>query len=384
MTMPILLGRLTAPLWPSLIQFSADHAVPAIQGALTDPTGFATRVGDVIVWNGKNGETVLAGLQQVGESQGRIEAAVNAIETAQIGFGAALGGLETVAMATLGVTSLSGAFMIWRLQSLDKRLNGLGTRINDLEDNLNAQNKAHLKNAVQKLREYDDTKKLEAVDKARDEAQHAVNVYADLVRKETQQKKPRLEVLNYRGRCYLLSLLTELRSKLLLGAVSETTIRFREERSLIEMLAKSTFTNAIQDTPEAFLSYAMREQGITLELMTDLYRHACRYDAIGGVTIRQPSDMFELCRSRGIVGKSKRWWPFGGSPVTFANRIKYALACFEDIGRVEALHLLAEQVDKAKLTIAELQLKCADWAKESENDGFNGVLVYAFPNPSST
>lgn len=384
MTLPILLGRLAAPLWPSLIQFSADHAVPAIQGALTDPNGFATRIGDVVVWNGEKGQTVLAGLQQVRESQIRIESAVNAIETAQIGLESAIGGLQTVAMATLGVTSLSGAFMIWRLQSLNKRFDGLVTRINDLEDNLDAQNKAHLKTAVQKLREFDDTNDTDSVGKARDEAQHAANVYGQLAYKETQRKKPRLEVLNYRGRCYLLSLLTELRSRLLLGSVSETTTRFTEERPLIEMIAKSTFANAIQDTPEAFLSHAMREQGITLELMTDLYRHASRYDAIDGVTVRQPSDMFELCRTRGIVGKSKRWWPFAGSPATFANRIKYALACFEDIGRVEALHLLAEQFDNAKITITELQKTCADWANQNNDGEFKGVLVYAFPGTAAT
>lgn len=384
MTVPLLLGRLTAPLWPSLIKFSADHTIPAVQGALADPSGFATRIGDVVVWNGEKGQTVLAGLQQVTESQIRIDSAVNAIETAQIGLESALGGLQTVAMATLGLTSLSGAFMIWRLQSLNKRFDGLVSQINDLEDNLDAMNKAHLRTAVQKLREYDDTNEIETAGKARDEAQHAANVYGHLAYKETQNKKPRLEVLNYRGRCYLLSLLTELRSRLLLGSVSEATTRFTEERPLIEMLAKSTFLNAIQGSPEVFLSHAMREQGITLDLMTDLYRHASRYDAIGGMTIRQPSDMFELCRPRGIVGKSRQWWPFHGSPASFANRLKYALACFEDIGRVEALHLIAEQVAKAETTVSDLQIKCAEWAKQNNDGEFKGVLVYAFPTAAGT
>ncbi len=384
MTPPMLLGRLTAPLWPSLIKFSVDHAVPAIQRALTDPNGFATRIGDIVVWNGEKGQTVLAGLQQVSESQSRIESALNTIETAQIGFESAIGGLQTLAMATLGVTSLTGAFMIWRLQSLNKRFDSLVTRIKDLEDNLDAQNKAHLKTAVQKLREYDDTNESETVSKARDEAQHAANVYGQLVYEETQRKNPRLEVLNYRGRCYLLSLLTELRSRLLLGSVSETKTRFTEERRLMEMLAKSTFSSAINDTPEAFLSHAMREQGVTLELMTDLYRHASRYRATDGPTIRQPSDMFELCRPRGIVGKSRRWWPFAASPKALANRLKFALACFEDIGRVEALRLIAEQIEKAQMTLGELQSMCADWAKKHTDGEFKGILVYAFPDAAST
>lgn len=381
---PALLGRLTAPLWPALIQFAESHAVPSIKGVLTDPNGFATRIGDVVVWNGEKGQTVLAGLQQVSESQIRIDSAISAIETAQIGLESAVGGLQTVAMATLGVTSLSGAFMIWRLNSLNKRFDGLVTSISDIEDNLDAQNKAHLKTAVQKLREYDDTGDPETINKARDESQHAANVYGQLAYKETQQKKPRLEVLNYRGRCYLLSLLTELRSRLLLGSVSETSARFTEERPLMEMLAKATFANAIQNAPEAFLSHAMRDHGVTLDLMTDLYRQASRYDAINSENIRQPTDMFELCRSRGIVGKSKRWWPFGESPPVFANRLRFALACFEDLGRVEALHLVAEQLDKAKMTLEELQTTCSDWAKKNNDGEFKGVLVYAFPSIAST
>lgn len=379
MTLPVLLGRLAAPLVPSMIQFSQQHAVPAIQTALTDPTGFISRVGDVVVWNGEHGQTVLAGLQQVSESQIRVESAITAIETTQLGFEATIGGLQTVAMATLGLTSLSGALMLWRLHALNKRFDGLSSRINDLEDNLDAQNKAHLKTAVQKLREYDDTDDVGAVEMARDEAQHAANVYGQLAYKETTQKKPRIEVLNYRGRCYLLSLLTELRSRLLLNSVSQTTQRFTEERPLIEMLARSTFRTAIGDSPQDFLSHAMKDQGITLELMTDLYRNANRYDPDGTPIIRNADDMFELCRPDGIVGRSRRLWPFGTGPSAFANRLKYALACFEDIGRVEALHLVAEQVGRAKTTLVDLQNQCSEWATQNDTGEFRGVLAYAFP-----
>lgn len=384
MTLPVLLGRLAAPLVPSLIQFSQQHAVPAIQNALADPSGYVSRVGDVVVWNGEHGQAVLAGLQQVSESQIRVESAITAIESTQIGLEATVGGLQTVAMATLGLTSLSGALMLWRLQALNKRFDGLANRITDLEDNLDAQNKAHLKTSVQKLREYDDTDDTGAVEMARDEAQHAANVYGQLAYKETMQRKPRIEVLNYRGRCYLLSLLTELRSRLLLGSVSQTTQRFTEERPLIEMLARSTFRTAIGDSPQVFLSHAMKDHGITLELMAELYRNANRYDPDGTPVIRDADDMFELCRPSGIIGKSRKLWPFGTGPDTFANRLKYALACFEDIGRVEALHLIAEQVGRAKTTLVDLQFQCNEWASENDTGEFRGVLAYAFPQPATS
>lgn len=383
MPLPQLLGPLVAPLVPSLIKFSQEYGVPAIQSALSEPAGYISRVGDVVVWNGEQGQTVLAGLQQVSESQVRVESAITAIETTQIGLEASIGGLQTVAMATLGVTSLSGALMLWRLHALNKRFDGLSNRIDDLEDNLDAQNKAHLKTSVQKLREYDDTDDTSALEMARDEAQHAANVYGQLAYKETMQKSPRIEVLNYRGRCYLLSLLTELRSRLLLGSGSQTTQRFTEERPLIEMLARSTFQSAIGDSPEVFLCHAMKDHGISLELMTDLYRNANRYDPDGTPIIRDAGDMFELCRPNGIGGKSWDLWPFGSIDApAVANRVKYALACFEDIGRVEALHLIAEQIESSNTTLADLQLQCGEWASKNDIGDFRGVLAYAFSQPS--
>ena len=168
----IILGQLVAPLIPHLIRFGHEKAVPAIEAILTDPDGFASRVGDVVVWNGSQGQKVLAGLQTLGESQQRIEQAVTSIESAQIATSAALSGLQAVSFATLGVASLAGGVMLWRLEALNKRFDRLSQQVRDLEDNLDAQNKGHLRNAIQKLREYDDTDDTASLGKARDEAQY--------------------------------------------------------------------------------------------------------------------------------------------------------------------------------------------------------------------
>jgi hypothetical protein len=77
----IILGQLAAPLVPHLIRFGHEKAVPAIEAILTDPGGFASRVGDIVIWNGSHGQKVLAGLQTLGESQQRIEQAVTSIES---------------------------------------------------------------------------------------------------------------------------------------------------------------------------------------------------------------------------------------------------------------------------------------------------------------
>jgi hypothetical protein len=46
-----------------------------------DPAGAIQRVGDVLVWNGSNGRTVLATLESLSDGQERIEQVVNRIET---------------------------------------------------------------------------------------------------------------------------------------------------------------------------------------------------------------------------------------------------------------------------------------------------------------
>jgi len=77
-----------------------------------DPTGIISRIGDVLVWNGANGRQVLAGLASLSEGQSRIEQVVNHIDAVQLGISHTLGVIHTLSIATLGVTSLTGAFML--------------------------------------------------------------------------------------------------------------------------------------------------------------------------------------------------------------------------------------------------------------------------------
>ena len=380
MAAPILLGKVIAPLWPYLVKALTEKGVPAIKEVLSDPTGVATRVGDLVVWNGTNGQRVIAGLQTLSESQERIEQTITGIETAQIAMESSLGALQTLSMASLGIVSLSGSFMLWRLQALNKRFDMLIQRIEDLEENLDAQNKAHLKTSVQKLREFDDTGDEELLRRARDEAQHAANVYGQLAHKESQRRRPRLPVLNYRSRCYFLSLVSELRSRILLGSTTEACARFAEEKECLQSVARTCFTHAIQQNPAAFLSPDLKDQGVTLELLTEIYQHAHRLGAVNEVEIRTPAEMFEYCRHKGIRRHLKSWyWPFGGNRQQYLARIRYLIACLEDIGRVEALSLLARTAEKTNTPVSALQKQLRDWCsvnRTSETD--TGILAYSF------
>jgi hypothetical protein len=293
---------------------------------------------------------------------------------------ASLSSMQMVACATLGVTSLAGGFMLWRLDALNKRFDRLSRQIQDLEDTLDAQNKAHLRNAIQKLREYDSTGDRPTLTTAKNEAQTAANIYGQLTCNEAMAKTPRLEVLNYRGRCYLLALLTELRTRLLEESLGEAVTRFEEERQTIESLARATFTQSIGESPAPFLAESTKEEGISLDVMTEIYQHAQRLGAFTEAEIRNPSDMFEYCRSKGISGRPFIKLPFiHESGQDLSKRLKYLMACFEDIGRVESLKLLADHIKKAAMPFNSLQSELKKWQeKEKSNHSEEAVFAYSF------
>lgn len=375
-----LLGQVAMPLVPHLLRFTHQKLVPAISHVLDDPGGYASRIGDLVLWNGSKGRTILAGLQSLGESQNRIEQAITSIEGTQIAMHASLSSMQMVACATLGVTSLAGGFMLWRLDALNKRFDRLSRQIQDLEDTLDAQNKAHLRNAIQKLREYDSTGDRPTLTTAKNEAQTAANIYGQLTCNEAMAKTPRLEVLNYRGRCYLLALLTELRTRLLEESLGEAVTRFEEERQTIESLARATFTQSIGESPAPFLAESTKEEGISLDVMTEIYQHAQRLGAFTEAEIRNPSDMFEYCRSKGISGRPFIKLPFiHESGQDLSKRLKYLMACFEDIGRVESLKLLADHIKKAAMPFNSLQSELKKWQeKEKSNHSEEAVFAYSF------
>src|SRR5579884_3413715 len=97
-----------------LLQVAHDRLAPLLQ----DPSGSVERFGDLLVWKGQQGHHVVAYLEQTVESQRRIEDVVQGIQRAQIAAHATLGGLYSLSILGLGLTSLGGGFMIWRMNAL--------------------------------------------------------------------------------------------------------------------------------------------------------------------------------------------------------------------------------------------------------------------------
>jgi hypothetical protein len=367
-----ILSEVALPLLPKLLEYS--RKIPAIADALSDASGYATRLGDLIVWRGSSGQKVLLGLQSLTESQARIQQAVTSIETAQLATNAALGSLHLLACANLGITALTGGFMLWRLEALNKRFDKLAIQIQDLDDKLDAQNKSHLRTAVQNLRDYDDKPDPATLREAKNRAQNAANIYGELTANETRRKEPRLDVLNYQGRCYLFSLVTELRARLLEESPDQVINRVDGELGRIHSLAKVTFKQAIGDSPAPFLEPETKAEGITLDLITEIYQQACHLKAFEDKPIRNHSEMFEYARSKG-----RSFSLFGGPDAKdLSKRLKYLIACFEDIGRVESLKLMAETIKSSSMNFAAIQADLRALQDRQKSTPSEAVFAYTF------
>ncbi len=362
-----------------LLHEGIRQGLPFAQRMIQNPGGAVTRIGDALVWNSPNGQHVLAGLASLSDGQSRIEQVVNHMDTVQLGMQHTLGVMHTLSIATLGVTSLSGALMLWRLQALDTRLKKLSVAIQDVDDKLDATTKAHLDKAVQKLQEFEDSPDDDApLKESSTEGQTAANMYGNLAWKESSKKKPRIDVLNYRTRCYLLGLMAELQSRVLLNQLPAAITRINGEKPRLQSIAKSTFDSIIQDRPELYLRADMAKEGVTLELMTELYQQANNAGAIASPQVESASQLFEHCRAKGFASGGS--WFSRRDAKHDANQLRYLMACLEEINRIDGMRLLMSEAHEKKASVSGLREQVSAWWNEkvgTPTDTPDAVVAYA-------
>jgi len=149
--------------------------------------------------------------------------------------------------------------------------------------------------------------------------------------------------------------------------------RFEGERAWIDRLAKVTFKQAIGDSPAPFLEVKTKGEGISLDLMTEVYQYAYHLKAFEETQIRNQSDMFEYARTKG-----QSFSFFGGPDAKeLSKRLKYLMACFEDIGRVESLKLMAETIKSSSLDFRMMQTELRAWQDKHKGD-YPPESVYAY------
>jgi hypothetical protein len=314
------------------------------------------------VWQTNGGREVIATLENLSESQNRVESAVAHIETAQIGMAHGLSNLTSLSMASLGVVSLSAGFMIWQMSALDRRLSIVGKQISDIQVRLDAVQQAHLQTSLDFLSKYDRAKSDNDLDHALKESTFATNLYRNLVNAEVGGDR-RLVALNQCGRYYLLALTTQMRCLISCQDLAEAEKRIAGEQQSLAALAKTTFDEVLGKAPEAYLDPALKPDHVTLELLTKIYQQAHQLRVTTEDRYPDAAQVFEQLRPRlygaggwfGMVGKAKS---------SMLTKLKYLMACLEDVGRIESLRLRIADAIQGRLSFQELQ-QAVDSTKQS-------------------
>lgn len=381
-----LLGLL--PATSSVVPWVIEQATPVIDEWKTTYSGDAmamasdklVRIGDLIVWEGETGRHVVAGLANLGESQQRIESAVGAIEATQLSMAGTLGVVQSVGMATLGLTSITAGLMVWRLGALDKRLKSLATQITDIEANLHAKDQGLLSSSLTFLEKHEQKHKNEHLEVALQHANLSAHTFGHLVDDECDGKR-RLPVLNYRGRRYLLSLLTELQCCILQNDSDQVIGRVKAEQPRLQQLVETNFRQTLTIDPEQYLHPALSDAGVTLDLLTDLYRQLQNANAVQDVDIRDASDLFEHLRQR-IYRKSWLKMPqVRDWRKPLLERIRYLIAAVEDVNRIESLRLLVDHASKHGTDVTSIRSQIQKWIEEiGSRDGHreSETIVFRF------
>ncbi len=360
--------------------------IPHVQKLIADPSGYFSRTGDVLVWNSAQGQETIAVLQGVADTQKRIEKTVNNTAEISLNNSQAISSLTAISFAGIGVTALFGGAILWRVEALNKKLDTLSQQIKDIDGKISAQQKAQLKTAVEQLIEYERSidvgqAKHSKGEEAESRAHEAYNIYGGLLCDELKRKEKRINVINYNGRCYILGLMTRIRALLLLNSYDEIESMYDLAKETLREYSKVMFDLVIGEGPEIFLSSSMKTEGVTLEVMTEIYQNAYRI----GVTdydFREPSDLFEHCRVKGIAGKS--FMPDIMPKNMFSSKkgseqvhsLKFLMSTLEEVSKIESSVLIVQQLKKSGVNYANFEKDITDACSHMELD--QGVAAFSF------
>jgi hypothetical protein len=216
---------------------------------------------------------------------------------------------------------------------------------------------------LQYLRDFEDKHESSSLEKAYDHTSEAAFIYGQLVANELHTEK-RVPLLNYRGRCYLLALLSELECDVLRGDLRAAQERADSQKPLLHEMVTTTFRETVGKAPDIYLSPELSEAGVTLALMTELYQQLQQAGALENVDVRDACCLFEHLRTpifRGRASLRRVWSPLGKAKEKLVQNLKYLIACVEDTSRIESLRLMVTEATLGHLDLQALRAQIQLW-----------------------
>jgi hypothetical protein len=346
------------------------------QAALANPNGALRRVGNALVFGQPDGgEKVLAFIEQTAPRIEHVEQAVNGLQAGQATLAASLGSLQTLSMVTLGLSAFSSAVLAAQLFALKRRLGELQRQVARLHAKFDAAVAADLRAGLDLLRQGQDF--LQAEDRANADSRltsalplcmRTVKYYGDLLGGELNGAAADRGEVRLLARHLAVAVTGVASCQVGLRQDAHAFAQSGQELGLLREAAAVTFTEAVANDPVPFMHPAMREHGVTIGFMAQLYRQARDAGAVDAGEDCSPAAWFE--EHRNAIFRARRPW-LGWDTKELLSRLREAVAAVEETNRVVGLSRLVEEMQTRRRNTLD--------AMEQFRRDFAGQDVGAFP-----
>jgi hypothetical protein len=338
------------------------------QAAIANPDGAVRRIGNTIVFGrADGGERVLAFIEQTQPQLSSIERAVDGLQAGQQVLSASLGSLQTLSMVTLGLTALTPIVLLAQFVALSRRLTALQKQIADLDKKISAQiiaklraGLAFLQQGMEFLDREDCGNAHSRLNQALPFCTESMKVFGELLGNELKERRVHRDELRLLGRHLSVALAGVAGCQIGLGQDQHPFSQSGEELELLKQAARWVFQDTVGQDPAPFLMPAMKEHGVTITFLTELFRQA-RDAGVVDACPNSPSEWFEQYRDR-IFKEQYRDRIFKVSPpllwtkqkcLGLKARLHEAMSAIEETNRVCGLSRLVQETKGHTLEVMD-------------------------------
>jgi len=354
-----------------------------VMAAITDPTASLDRIGSALV-SQQNGQTEVIGLlhQHTTQLDG-IAVAVNGIGLGQEVLGHSLSTLTSLSMIGLGFSALTLASVAFQFTSLTRRMKTIDVRVQAIQDMLIQEHRARLAHGLDDLRKAEQV----AVSDPESARQYTYDARMNLAGSRSsyaEQLSGTLSRTTPTEPGYLWMLARHLTTATLGEATCH--LRMRQPDLAVGVLeagarmlrthASAVFNRIVAYNPTRFLMPALREHGLTLEVLAELYRQAAQAGVLGEGHGLSAPDLFESLRDRLATATDPLFWK---TSTVQRLRAEFAevSAAVEEVNRVKGLALAIGTYQTADRSYADL---AAEILKQIDTSGLaEGCCMAFFP-----
>lgn len=358
-----------------------------VMTALTDSSASIDRIGSVLVAQ-QNGQQEVLGLLHLHSAKlDGIGAAIDGLGAGQAALADSIGILSSLSMIGLGVAVLSQIHLMCQFNALTNRIKTIDARVRSIQDMLVQEHRAKLSRGLDDLGKAQGVATSDPAAASRylfdarlslagSRASYAEQLLGHLTAPHSGETVYRWML----ARHLVTATLGEATSHLRLNQPQQAVETIRAGAGVLRRHAAEVFARTIASKPTHFLMPALKQHGITLESLGELYRQAGLAGVPGDDGRRTAAELFESLREQ--MGRAC-------DPVLWKERTVQRLraewteasAAVEDVNRLQGVALAVQTYHSSKRPLEELAADILNQLKSERAE--DGTCWAVFPNAPS-